>query len=305
MPEIMRERVFDGAVLTATKNLSSVRAQVSLALRPLLELVNAGFSGTINIQGRISADAAWVNVPYSVFSGGAWGAATAAQLTFATNTATNRYKILDYWPDMQVVMTRSAGTITALDWAAIEYDSGDGGSSGSSSSLSAVATAAAPTYSEGATVSLSTDLAGAQRTLNSYGNMGEDDINYVTGVQLKPAVGAQYAPSNDENWGAATAKNIKTTPGNVWAIRISNINAAVRYFQLHNKATIPLSTEVPQLSFIIPAGTATAPGILQLDETYFVPSEWFTVGIGWAISTTVGTYTAATASEHNSHVRYS
>ena len=86
---------------------------------------------------------------------------------------------------------------------------------------------------------------------------------------------------------------------------MSNINAAIRYFQLHNKATIPLATEVPLKSFVIPAGTATQPGVVEIDSSWFAPTLRHTTGIGWAVSTTAGTFTdAATASDHTTSVNY-
>ena len=111
----MRERIWNAKDATATAALSA-RGQTSLALRPIIEAVTAGFTGTLDIQGRVTADGAWVNIPYSVFSAG-WGAPSVAQVSFTTNSASHRYRILDYWPEMQIVMDRSAGTITA-DWAA-------------------------------------------------------------------------------------------------------------------------------------------------------------------------------------------
>lgn len=134
---------------------------------------------------------------------------------------------------------------------------------------------------------------------------GEDPTNDLLAIHLKPIAASGYQPSSYKDFGTVTKANIKNTPGNVYALRITNINAAVRYFQLHNKASAPVATEVPQLSFMIPAGTATAPAILEIDMSWFALYENFSLGIGWAISTTRGTFTdSATASEHGVDVRY-
>jgi|SRR5882672_9647932 len=120
-----------------------------------------------------------------------------------------------------------------------------------------------------------------------------------------PATGAVYATSTYENDGAATAAFIKASAGNVYSLRVTNANAAVRYIQLHNKATIPLATEVPTLKFLIPGGTAAQPGSVEIDSAYFGPSKNFPTGIGYAISTTIGTFTdSATANEHTVQVNY-
>lgn len=103
-----------------------------------------------------------------------------------------------------------------------------------------------------------------------------------------------------------TKANIKGSAGVVKSIYISNINAAVRYFQLHNKATVPLATEVPLISVPIGAGTANNPQAMVLGTDFFNDAGVsFSTGIGWAISTTYGTFTdSATASDHIAVVNY-
>lgn len=171
--------------------------------------------------------------------------------------------------------------------------------------LVAIANAAAPTYTEGFQVLLSTDLAGILRVAEQFAAVAEDNTNGVFAYQPKPVNSATYAPSNYQQAGSVTKANIKNAAGNVYAITVTNANAAVRYLQLHNKATAPVGTDVPQLYWLIPAGTATQPAVFQLNTNDFAPSEYFTTGIGWAISTTPTTFTdSATASEHYTTVRY-
>lgn len=64
------------------------------------------------------------------------------------------------------------------------------------------------------------------------------------------------------NAGTATKVVVKATPGNVFAVYVTNVNAAVRWFQFHNKATDPAGAETAQVYFPIPAGSATVPGVL-------------------------------------------
>ncbi|MBI4496851.1 MAG: hypothetical protein HY689_02990 [Chloroflexi bacterium] len=135
---------------------------------------------------------------------------------------------------------------------------------------------------------------------------GEDQTGGVLGTLMKPVSSATYAPTLYQNVaGNVTKANIKASAGNVYSVRFINKNASPRYLQLHNKATAPAATETPQLSFLVPGGTADQPAVLELDSTWFAPSARFTTGIGWAVSTTAGNFTdSATASEHEVQVRY-
>lgn len=120
-----------------------------------------------------------------------------------------------------------------------------------------------------------------------------------------PTISAGVAPSNYKNAGAATKANIKASAGNVLSLRFTNANAAVRFLQLHNKATAPAGTDTAQRSFLVPAGTTTQPAVLELDINYFAFAANFTTGIGWAVSTTDTTFTdSATASDHTIDLNY-
>lgn len=121
---------------------------------------------------------------------------------------------------------------------------------------------------------------------------------------LKPVTGSAYSPTTFKDNGTATTFSVKAAAGNVYSLRVTNANAAVRYVQIHNKASAPSGGETAQQYWLIPAGTATQPGILELDTTFLAPSEYCATGIGLAISTTATTYTAATNGDHTSTVRY-
>lgn len=99
---------------------------------------------------------------------------------------------------------------------------------------------------------------------------------------------------------AAAAISVKGSAGYVMSVYVTNKNAAVRFLQLHNKASAPASAEVPVLSLPIPAGTANNPGVLHLTDSFFgVGGRPFTTGIGIGISTAEASYTAATNTDHD------
>lgn len=161
------------------------------------------------------------------------------------------------------------------------------------------------TVSNGQRVDSQADVNG-NLNVNEATQLAMEDLpNALGAVQTKPVASATYAPTVYKDAGTVTKANIKVTPGNVYSIRFTNTNAAVRYFQLHNKATAPAAADTAQCYWVIPAGTTTVPAVLELEMTYFAPSEYFTTGIGWAVSTTATTFTdSATASDHLTHVRY-
>ena len=107
------------------------------------------------------------------------------------------------------------------------------------------------------------------------------------------------------NFGANVSGFAKATPGNVHAVSGFNINAAVRYLQLFEDLDGPAAAQVPKFSFIIPAGSATAPATLILGNDFFTAvGVYFATGISWGFSTTHATYTAATATDHGIAIIY-
>lgn len=107
--------------------------------------------------------------------------------------------------------------------------------------------------------------------------------------------------------GSATKANLKAASGRVGSIRVTNANAAVRYFQIHNKATAPAGTDVPLMWVLLPAGTAAAPSVTTLDANFFGDGGIRCgTGLGWAISTTAASFTdSATAGDHNTTILWS
>lgn len=135
---------------------------------------------------------------------------------------------------------------------------------------------------------------------------GEDLSNNVFAYVRKPLASPTYAPAFYSPLTLVTKANIKATPGNIFSVYVTNDNAAVRYLQIHNKATAPAAGDAPVEVFKIPAGTANNPGVLILDEGFFARGGLhLSTGIGFAISTTLATFTdSATASEHLITVQY-
>lgn len=141
-------------------------------------------------------------------------------------------------------------------------------------------------------------------TENSFGNVRMSTLRSIHVTRI-PESAATIAPSNYKDKGTVTKANVKNAAGNVFSFRVTNANAAARYFQLHNKATAPVATETAQRYFVIPAGTATQPASVTLDINYFAHGVSFATGIGWAISTTADTFTdSATAGDHTFDINY-
>lgn len=171
---------------------------------------------------------------------------------------------------------------------------------------SAVYNSVPPVAVDGQPIDVQADING--NTLVSLATQiaGENLTDNVMMTANKPVSGAAYSPSIYAPLTQVTKNFIKATPGNVFSFDITNDNAAVRYFQLHNKITAPAGTDVPIYSWKVPAGTANNPGFLTLGSEFFTGSgRYFSVGIGWAISTTLATFTdAATNTEHVVHVHF-
>lgn len=148
------------------------------------------------------------------------------------------------------------------------------------------------------------DSVGNLRTREYLAPTSEDNTNGVIGTIDKPVAASTYSGSWANSFATATKLNAKATGGTALSATASNSNAAVRYFQVHNKASAPAGTEVPIISIPIPAGTAAAPGQLILPKSFF-QNYFFSTGVGWAISTTSATFTdSATASEHIVNFQY-
>lgn len=137
-------------------------------------------------------------------------------------------------------------------------------------------------------------------TVEQYAPGYEDNTNNVAATQIKPIVGTQYVANGFAIFGTDVDLAVKTSAGNLFSITVSNVNAAIRYLQIHNKASAPAATNVPVISLPIPAGSATVPGYLTIGRDQLGPAGYYLVtGIAIGISTTNTTFTAATTTDHN------
>lgn len=144
------------------------------------------------------------------------------------------------------------------------------------------------------------DSLGNQRSSEQFAPVAEDNTNGVIAVQIKPLTVSTYAPSITNDWGSNVTLNVKASAGTTFSAIGVNRNAGTRYLQLHNTATTPSTAAVPLISFPVPTNSILFIGNDLLTNN----GIFFSTGIAYAWSTTAGTYTAATASEHDTTVLF-
>lgn len=97
-------------------------------------------------------------------------------------------------------------------------------------------------------------------------------------------------PTTFQAVGTLATANLKAVAGRVLSLKATNRNAAVRYLQLFNSTG---STATVFDQWLIPAAS-----MIVLGQDFFTDSGWLlSTGITWGVSTTAGSYVAATASE--------
>lgn len=121
-----------------------------------------------------------------------------------------------------------------------------------------------------------------------------------------------------QGFSVANARDtIYLKPAHLHAIYVSNANTSVRFFQLWDRNAaltggevgtgptpygnaVPASTatQLRVISFLVPAGTAAQPTVLELGDEWFSPGTRFDLGLTWGFSTAAQTYTAGTAGDH-------
>lgn len=130
-------------------------------------------------------------------------------------------------------------------------------------------------------------------------------VGGVAGAPIPTAPGAKpstatASPSRFANLGANATLNVKATTGNVFSLYCFNANAATRYLQLHDTATVPAGAAVPLYSFPVYAGLFTLIG----EDFFSAAGANFATGIAFAFSTTQATYTAGTAADQNTVIHF-
>lgn len=161
-------------------------------------------------------------------------------------------------------------------------------------------TAASSAGTDGDYATINTDSLGHQWIREGYQAAYEDNSNAVAAIQIRPIAASAYSPLLYTNLAAAATANVKATAGNVFSVKCHNLNAATRYFQLHNTATTPGGGAVPLLTFTVPSNTEVVIG----NDFFSAAGLHFTTGIAFAFSTTEGTYTAGASTDQFSAVTY-
>jgi len=147
------------------------------------------------------------------------------------------------------------------------------------------------------------DSQGDLKTYDAGLGAGEDLTNNVQGVIAKPITGTTYSRLLDVSFGSAVTHNSKATAAQWFGAYVTNISASLAYLQLYNSTGSTSGT--PVVSIPIPAGSATAPGVLEIDDRLLGQNGLnFATGLTWAISTTQSSYTAATAANFTATLTY-
>ena len=82
---------------------------------------------------------------------------------------------------------------------------------------------------------------------------GEDLTNTLMQVVEKPVAVSTYAPDMDTSAALEASSVSKASAGVLYGFSASNTNAAGRWIQFFNSATLPADTAVPVLEFVIGA----------------------------------------------------
>lgn len=115
---------------------------------------------------------------------------------------------------------------------------------------------------------------------------GRLDVNVgnTPTVTLVPATSGGLTMTKLISAATTNATNAKASAGQVYAVQVFNINAAVRYLKLYNKATAPtVGTDIPVKTITIPGNTAGA-GVVMVSWEQGLA---FGTGIGFALTTGV------------------
>lgn len=110
LPYITFQSVWVAKAATDTVALNS---EFSKCATKVIEIKTAGFSGTLDIQGRLTGQSSYVNIPYRKIGQATTQASSVSQLSWTTDTTDSvQYVIEEPYAEVQLVMTRTAGSIT-------------------------------------------------------------------------------------------------------------------------------------------------------------------------------------------------
>lgn len=159
-----------------------------------------------------------------------------------------------------------------------------------------------PTLSDGNIVMLQGDANGLLKNREGYQAGYEDNtLQVATIVERLMSGSSTYSPNVFLNAGANTTLNVKASAASIFGIYCYNANAAVRYIQIHNTATTPAGGATAAITFAIPPNG----GAVFIDHAFLVGGGFnLATGAAFAVSTAMGTYTAATAGDHLTVITY-
>ena len=206
-----------------------------------------------------------------------------------------------YYSGSIPVPANSRPIVVRVDANGHVYTTSAGASPSGETQVGGVYNSVVPTITDGDGEPLQLDVNGNLKVVEQFASAAEDNTNGVISGAQKPLAVTTYSPSLFTNFGANVTLNVKASAGNVFSLYARNLNAAVRFVQLHNTATTPAGGAVPLLSFPM----AVLTGEKVLDHSFFSHGGiFFSTGIAFGFSTTEGTYTAATAADHSICVLY-
>ncbi|KKL83116.1 hypothetical protein LCGC14_1977960 [marine sediment metagenome] len=108
VPVIVSDVVWNLKAESETKELKTELEQCNVTV---IEITTSGFTGTIDIQGKVHELANYSNIPYIRQDQAVTQFPSVTQLSYS-GSGVYRYVILGWWRRFKIVMTRTAGTIT-------------------------------------------------------------------------------------------------------------------------------------------------------------------------------------------------
>ena len=128
----------------------------------------------------------------------------------------------------------------------------------------------------------------------------EDPTNGIARIQEKKVLAATNVALTSSSLYGDVDVLAKNSAGNVYSVTACNLNAAIRYLQIHNRTTAPSNPNVPAISIPMVQNEK-----IVLGEDFFgTTGVYFDTGIAWGFSTTAATFTAATTTDHFGFLRY-
>ena len=94
--------------------------------------------------------------------------------------------------------------------------------------------------------------------------------------------------------------NVKSSGGTLYSYRVVSTSTALRYFRIHDLATVP--TTGATVEYAMPLDTTTASASPKVIEEKFAVPMKFDNGIAWSLSTAFGTWGSVSTDLRNSYI---